>query len=60
MVVIAVFQSLGKMNFFCIFCQTQMILSPIVRVGGRGRGDSDDKEDGKRKAWLRAPFWPPR
>lgn len=38
MVLIAVFQSLGKMNCFCIFCQTQIILSQIVRdregVGG--------------------------
>lgn len=33
-----------------------MIFSPIVSVGGHG--DSDDKEDGKRNAWLHAPFGP--
>jgi hypothetical protein len=27
MVLIAVFQSLGKMNCFCLVCQTQIILS---------------------------------
>lgn len=38
MVLIAVFQSLGKMNCFCIFCQTQIILSQIAPLG-RVRGE---------------------
>lgn len=56
MVLIAVSQSLGEMSCFCIFCQTQVILSPIVRAGGcKG---SDDKLGGKRDARFCSP--PPR